>query len=274
MLKAQIHSKVPTQITDLEDILTSDVFSFFYYSNRQVFLFDFLNKIGLSISKYDSTMAEFQFWPRYEEHTEPDLVIIVGNYYILIEAKYMSDFGKGSDKTKPQLIREIEAGMIEAHNIGKQFVLLAITKDPYKKTDKFISVQKDKNLTINWFSWQKISEMLIDLLKSDESIDKRDRLFATDLLTVLDKKNLRKYQNLQKVLKSTKKINPIKQIFIKAETIEFRGDFIGFSNSIIISNKLKPFKTVFLQNIASSYFSNRQNQKPIKETGKILFFQQ
>jgi hypothetical protein len=273
MLKAQIHSKVPTQITELEDILTSDVFSFFYYSNRQIFLYDFLRRIGLSISKYDSTMAEFQFWPRYEEHTEPDLVIIVGNYYLLIEAKYKSDFGKGSDKTKPQLIREIEVGMIEANNIGKQFVLLAITKDPYKMTDKFISVQKDKNLTINWFSWQKISELLIDLLKSDETIDKRDRLFANDLLAALDKKNLRKYQNLQKVLISTKKINPAKQIFLKAETIEFRGDFIGFTNSIIISNKLKPVKTVFLQNIESNYFSNRLIQKPIKQTGKILFFQ-
>lgn len=274
MLKAQIHSKLPTQISELEDVLTSDVFSFFYYTNRQIFLYDFLIKIGLSISKRDSLLAEFQFWPRYEEHTEPDLVIIVGNYYLLIEAKFKSDFDKGSDKTKPQLIREIEAGMVEAKNIGKQFVLLAITKDQYKITDKYISVQKDKNLTINWFGWQKVSEILIDLLESDETIDNRDRLLADDLLTTLDKKNLRKYQSLQKVLKSKKNINPTKQIFLKAETIEFRGDFIGFTNSITFTKKLKAFNTLFLEKLKSNYFSNHLNQKQIKVTCNILFFKQ
>ena len=96
MLKAQIHSKLPTQICDLEDVLTSDVFSFFYYSNRQVFLYDFLRRIDLEVSRSESISAEFQFWPRFEEQTEPDLIIIVGNYYLLIEAKYKSDFGKGS----------------------------------------------------------------------------------------------------------------------------------------------------------------------------------
>ena len=274
LLKAQIHSKLSTQISELEDVLTSDVFSFFYYSNRQVFLYDFLIKIGLSISKHDSLLAEFQFWPRYEEHTEPDLVIIVGDYYLLIEAKFKSDFGKGTSKTKPQLIREIEAGIAEAKNIDKKFVLLAITKDPYKITDKFVSVQKDKNLIINWFSWQKISELLIDLLNSDEPIDTRDRLFATDLLAALDKKNLRKYQSLQKVLKNKKTLNPVKQIFLRAETIEFRGDFIGFTNSIIVTKKLDAFKTLFFENLNSSYFSNHLKQKQIKVTDKILYFQQ
>lgn len=273
MLKAQIHSKLPTQISDLEDVLTSDVFSFFYYSNRQIFLYDFLHRIGLTVSKADSVLAEFQFWPRFEEQTEPDLIIIVGDYYLLIEAKYKSDFGKGSDKSKPQLIRETEAGLVEAENLGKQFVLLAITKDAYKMTDKYISVQNDKNLIINWFSWQKVSEMLIELLKTEESIDSRDRLLAEDLLTTLDKRNLRKYQSLQKVLKSKKSLNPIKQIFLKAETIEFRGDFIGFTNSIIVTQRLRGYKTLFFEVSRQNYFSPCLKQKQIKVPNNIIFFQ-
>ncbi|TAL75081.1 MAG: hypothetical protein EPN88_03385 [Bacteroidetes bacterium] len=273
MFKAQIHSKLPTQIAELEDVLTSDVFSFFYYSNRQLFLYDFLIRIGLAVSKHDSSLAEFQFWPRFEEQTEPDLIIIVGNYYLLIEAKYNSDFSKGSDKTKPQLIRETEAGIVEAKNLGKQFVLLAITKDPYKKKEKFITVQNDKKLTVNWFSWQKVSEMLIELLQFEESIDNRDRLLAEDLLTSLDKRNLRKYQSLQKVLKNKKSIKPINQIFLKAETIEFRGDFIGFSNAIIVTQRIKIGKTLFFATSKSNYFSNCLKQKQIKVPNKILFFQ-
>lgn len=272
MLKAQIHSKLPTQICDLEDVLTSDVFSFFYYSNRQVFLYDFLRRIDLVVSRSESVSAEFQFWPRFEEQTEPDLIIIVGNYYLLIEAKYKSDFGKGSDKTKPQLIRETEAGLIEAENLGKKFVLLAITKDAYKINEKYISVQNDKKLTVNWFSWQKVSEMLIELLKSEKSIDLRDRLLAEDLLSTLDKKNLRKYQSLQKVLKSNKSLNPLKQIFLKAETIQVRGDFIGFTNSIIVEQRLSRYKTLFLEASRSNYFSTRLKQKQIMAPKNIIFF--
>ena len=192
---------------NLEDVLTSDVFSFFYYSNRHIFLFEFLCRIGIIATKDQLDCAEFLFWPRFQEKTEPDLILIVSKYYILIEATYRSDFNKGTEKCKSQLIREIEAGQIESRNLGKEFIILAITKDPYKIKEKFISAQEEKEIDIHWISWQSISEILTETLKSGMIIDKRDKLYAEDLLQTLDKKNLRKYHNLQKVLVNEKQLS-------------------------------------------------------------------
>ena len=64
----------------MEDILTSNVFSFFKYSTREIFLKGYLNKLGFDISGQEANAAELIFWPRFEENTEPDLVIITGDY--------------------------------------------------------------------------------------------------------------------------------------------------------------------------------------------------
>ena len=121
--KAQIHSKIPTHILELEDILTSDVFSFFLYSDRTTFLYEFLIRNKIKITKQDVNTAEFQFWPRFEDNTEADLLIKAGEYYILVEAKFKSDFGKDTGKTKHQLIREIKCGLLDSQSLNKQFVL-------------------------------------------------------------------------------------------------------------------------------------------------------
>ena len=51
------------------------------------------------INDKQANEAEFIFWQRYEENTEPDLIIRTGKHYILFEAKYFSDFNEGSSKT-------------------------------------------------------------------------------------------------------------------------------------------------------------------------------
>jgi len=53
-----------------------------------------LTGLGIVISDTDAREAEFLFWPSYEDGTEPDLVIICGDYYILFEAKLYSDFSE------------------------------------------------------------------------------------------------------------------------------------------------------------------------------------
>ena len=272
MLKAQIHNKLPTQILELEDILTSDVFSFFLYSNKKLFLHEFLKRNGFIVSKQDSFNAEFLFWPKYEELTEPDLVIIVGHYYILIEAKFKSDFGKGSEKTKPQLIREIEGGMIEAKALNKQFSLLTITKDPFNRKEKFDILPNEHRLLIKWTNWQCVSSLLIELLENDFRIDLRDRLLADDLLRTLDKKNLRNYISLVTVLGHFKMMQSFKQIFLKAETIIYRGGFIGFLNSLVVAKKLIPLKGIYFSNKQLEYFNSVMQQKKLQKTGDNIFF--
>src|ERR1035437_6951913 len=91
MMLAELHGKIPSRIEHKEDILTSNVFSFFKYSNRK-YLKDYFSSLCIAVPLEDAEKAEFLFWPCYEDKTEPDLVIICGDYYILIEAKLYSDF--------------------------------------------------------------------------------------------------------------------------------------------------------------------------------------
>jgi len=165
----------------MEDSLTSNVFSFFKYSSREIYLRDYLDKLGFEITVKDAEEAEFRFWPHYEDGTEPDLVIIVGKYYILFEAKYYSGFGKKSETTDEQLIREIKGGQLEAFSYGKEFYLIAITADYYFKKDKLTN-------------WQSVSSFLDNILSSNPNIKGSERDFCLDLYNLLDKKSLRSFR--------------------------------------------------------------------------------
>ena len=165
----------------MEDILTSNVFSFFKYSNREIFLKDYLNRLGFDISAQEAHEAEFIFWPRFEENTEPDLVIVVGDYYLLIEAKYFSDFGRETKKTNAQLEREMTGGKLDAKAYGKKFMLIAITTDHYYKDKKFKVIPPDFKPDFKWTNWQFVSRFLNDILESQKVINEQERAFALDL---------------------------------------------------------------------------------------------
>ena len=94
MYLAELRGKLSSRVERMEDVLTSNVFSFFKYSSRDIFLKKYLNELGFNVSDREAEEAEFRFWPVFEEGTEPDLVIIVGDYYLLIEAKYFRIWGK------------------------------------------------------------------------------------------------------------------------------------------------------------------------------------
>ena len=127
MYIAEIQGKFTPSEERKEDILTSDVFSFFKYTKREVFLYQLLKYLQLDIVKSDMVKAEFIFWPSFEDGTQPDLIILVGKYYLLIEAKFSSGFSKSTDSIKHQLIREIEGGKLEAQNLNREFQIVAVT---------------------------------------------------------------------------------------------------------------------------------------------------
>lgn len=246
MYLAELHGKLSPKIERMEDILTSNVFSFFKYSTRKIFLKGYLNKLGFDISNQESNEALFMFWPRFEENTEPDLVLIVGNYYLLIEAKYFSGFAKESKKTKAQLLREIDGGKLEAKNYGKDFWLIAITADHYCKKEKFKIISKDFKNHFKWANWQSVSSFLYDILQSKIQIKNHERSFALDLYNLLDKKNLRDFQGLNN-LYNKKVLKNHTFIFFEARTAKFRGDFIGFMHSLSFDKKITPLRnTIFL----------------------------
>lgn len=240
MYLAELHGKLPSKIEGMEDILTSNVFSFFKYSNREVFLREYLGRLGFDVSRQEANEAEFMFWPRFEENTEPDVVIVVGKYYLLIEAKYFSGFGQETEDKKAQLLREIEGGHFEAKNRGKQFRLIAITDHHLPPEHEFDIIPLEFRSSFKWTNWQSVALFLDSVLASGAELSPQERLFAWDLYSLLDKKKLRGFRSfdiLDTLNLDLKQINPS---FFQAETAKYRGAFIGFPDALSFEKQMKP----------------------------------
>lgn len=274
MYLAELHGKLSSRIERMEDILTSNVFSFFKYSTREIFLKGYLNRLGFDISNNQANEAEFMFWPRFEENTEPDLVIIVADYYLLIEAKYFSGFAEGTKKTKAQLLREIEGGKLDAKNYGKNFNLIAITADHYYKKDKYKVIPPDFISNFKWTNWQSVTSFLDNILGSSIDIEKQERDFALDLYNLLDKKNLRDFQGLDAFCNISYFPKSYTFIFFEAKTAKFRGDFIGFMQSLSSSSKISTLsKTIFLSS-RKKIFKPLLQLRKLKHTEVPIFYKE
>jgi len=269
MYLAELHGKLSSRAERMEDILTSNVFSFFKYSSRDIFLKGYLNKLGINISDQEAEEAEFRFWPVFEDGTEPDLVIIVGNYYLLIEAKYFSGFFEGTKKDEHQLLRELKNGKLEAKNYDKEFNLIAITADYYYKKEKFEVIPQNLRPNFKWTNWQLVSLFLDNILNCNPNIKGPERVFALDLYNLLDKKHLRDFQKITYIGSLLKRYN---SIFFDAKTAKLRGDFIGFIESLYLVKRLKPTgKTVFFNNTKRIFKSLSKLEKLRKVKSPIFF---
>jgi len=271
MYLAELHGKLSSRVERMEDILTSNVFSFFKYSSRDIFLKNYLNKLGFNISDQEAEEAEFNFWPIFEDGTEPDLVIIVGNYYLLIEAKYFSGFGKKTENTDNQLIREIKGGQLEAKNYNKKFNLIAITTDYYYKKDKFEVIPQNLRPHFKWTNWQLVSSFLDNILSSNPNVKGAERDFCLDLYNLLDKKHLRSFQN---ITYNGSLLKDYSSIFFNAKTAKLRGDFIGFIDSLSLAKGLKPVgKTVFFVS-TKRIFKSLSKLEKLKKVKSPIFFKE
>jgi len=272
MYSAELHGKLSPRVERMEDILTSNVFSFFKYATRDIFLKGYLTELGFSISSTEAKEAEFLFWPHFDDDTEPDLVILVGDYYLLIEAKYLSDFGQETVETAAQLKREIEGGTLAARNCGRKFKLIAITADHYFKPEKFTDIPQDFEPNFIWTNWQRAAAFLHNILDRIKDIQNEEREFAQDLYNLLDKKNLRDFQGLEPFLSMEGAIKSSGSIFFKANTAKFRGAFIGFINALPISRKMRlSGKSIFYKN-NRKLFSNLFETRKLNPTGPQIFY--
>lgn len=232
MYLAEIHGKLSRQNENMEDILTSNVFSFFKYAPRQTFLFAFLLELSLDVTPEDALSAEFLFWPTYANKTEPDLVIVVGRYYLLFEAKYHSGFGEETARTKHQLVREIEGGVLEAASQDKIFKIIAVTAHYYLDSEIFQAVPENLRPDLIWINWQRIALLIFEAIERHPDLPAEILLFASDLYRLLLKKNLRYYEG-PRVLSAVSALHsPGEAIFFNASTAVYRGDFIGFAQAL------------------------------------------
>ena len=271
MYLAELRGKLSSRIERMEDILTSNVFSFFKYSNRNIFLKNYLNELGFKVSKEEVEEAEFKFWPVFEDGTEPDLVIITGNYYLLIEAKYFSEFSEGKEKSDSQLLREIKNGKLDAKNYNKEFKLIAITADYYFKEYKFKVIPQKFRSHFKWTNWQSVSSFLDNILSSNPNIKGSERDFCLDLYNLLDKKHLRSFQN---ITYNGPSLEDYGSIFFNAKTAKLRGDFIGFIDSLSLAKGLKPVgKTVFFSS-TKRIFKSLSKLEKLKKVKSPIFFKE
>lgn len=276
MYMAQLRGKLSEKTEKREDILTSDVFSFFKYTDRQVFLKSFLGRflgeLGVRVSDKDVELAEFQFWPRYANRTEPDLVIIVGNYYILIEAKFGSSFEWCEETERSQLHREIVGGYSEARSLGKEFCLAAVTADYTYKHENFQQIRTEElaSVKFKWINWQQIYDYLLERMETT-TLPLTTRLFLEDLCDLLDKKNLRPYRDLKGILSGKPVIKEWEKIFFASETAKSRGGFIGFQPALSYLEQLDTApRGIFFQREAI-FARLRAGKALTKSVGKIFF---
>ena len=270
MYIAEIQGKFTPSEERKEDILTSDVFSFFKYAKREVFLYQLVKYLQLDIVKSDTVKAEFIFWPSYEDGTQPDLIILVGKYYLLIEAKFSSGFGKSTDLIKHQLIREIEGGKLEAQNLNKEFHIIAVTAH-YTKYHFYYDNPEFSNYEIFWLNWHRIALLIYGTLSKSKSLDLETICFAEDLYKLLAKKKLRSYAGVE-ILEDINNIalSP-KQLFFNAATAQYRGDFLGFMDALReFPIMLKVSKFVFFFSKATFFKFDSDNLMSNKS--KTIFF--
>jgi len=255
MYLAELKGKLPSKIAKSEDILTSNVFSFLKYSKRSVYLKAFLSLLDIAPTDIELLEADFIFWPSYDDNTEPDVIILVGAYYLLFEAKYFSDFGEETPTQKKQIIREYEGGQTEAENLNKSFTFIAITADYNMPTPKFDEISTDISKNIKWVNWQAVSKILLSHLEQFGT-DCPDFAFAQDLYMLLAHKRLRGFLSFNR-LEGYYPVNVYPgEIFFNAQTANFRGGFLGFQDVLSSFEILEKYSSRIFYDQGREYFGD------------------
>lgn len=233
MYQAELRGKLATNTENLEDILTSNVFGFFKYADRSVYLKRYLGEcFGIRVSEREAEEAEFSFWPVFPDGTEPDVILLVGSYYLLFEAKYFSGFGQETEETRSQIERECTQGNWEAASVKKEFRFIAITADYYYEEASFADLFRKAHCEIippffHWTNWQAIARFIfMNLAHQVRALPQE--LFASDLLELLERKRLRPYAGFTDFQSIGVELSASRTLFFEAETAAARGDFIGF----------------------------------------------
>ncbi len=273
MYLAEIHGKLSKDNENKENILTSNVFSFFKYAKREIFLYEFIKLLGLGISADDANNAEFRFWPTFEDKTEPDLVMIIGKYYLLFEAKYHSGFGEETQEKHHQIVREVIGGRYEAKNLEKEFKIVAVTAYYSDKPEIKRGVPKKYLKGMLWVNWQSIALLVYQQVEKNPHLPIGTRLFANDLYELLVRKKLRNFEGVKVFSILPKALHPRDdRIFFDARSASYRGAFLGFTTTLAdLSLQPLSLKVLFLNPRKDFFLNFGPDGKPIHPVENIFF---
>jgi len=271
MIHAEVKGKLSERNAERsEDILTSNVFSFFQYADRRVFLYELLRSWGLRVTEEDARAAQFRFWPQFPDGTEPDLVIEVGDYYLLIEAKYRSGFGLATSTSKDQLTREKEGGTDEADRMGKRFKLVAVTAHHFHG-QVLDQIPEDVRPFLHWTNWQQMTLLIRHLLERGMALTPETTAFAEDLYDLLLRKGLRAFAGLTILEHYAGGIEHSEGVFFDARTATHRGSFLGFLTSLELEPGLvQPRDRIFFR--PAGLFVFREMAHTIKPLDSPIFY--
>lgn len=179
-------------ISRMEDVLTSNIFG--TIKNLDISILNTILKEA-KINYQFQYPPIFDFWKKLSNKTEPDILITNKEVCIVVEVKFHSDFDKGSDKKKPQIVREIEGA--KKNYKSKKIYFLAITKNDrifwkekvHQKYDQ--EIEKYKNLLyLHHISWEKIYKILKLISNSENLVDIVTKYFIKDLVEYLEAKEI------------------------------------------------------------------------------------
>jgi hypothetical protein len=232
MLVAQLHHKVPLQVEEMEDVLTSSVFALLRYLPRP------LASALLARWTYvplQPDMPVVDFWPRYPTpmgfgifldgaraeprdrgETEPDVVIRTAEWLVLVEVKYRSHLDPAYD----QLGRELAIGHRLAKEEGRRLRLLVVTADVLRPrpggqdlvvgTQRALARVRDGGgsvttemiasvpVALRWISWQRIYKALARTAAHSDGaaqleVSAHHRRLLEDTCALLELRGLRPY---------------------------------------------------------------------------------
>ncbi len=201
---AEINNKIPSKLSNSEDLLTGNFFGVIRYTNIEntipcIFEESTFKKIenqiifDKAIKSICKTQDPFIFWPKYEGN-EIDLIMESSDYVIGVEIKYNS--GLSSDDEISNLeSNEIQnscnqlarySRMLESKYPFKKKVLLFLAKENTASYTYYSVINRNiisNNISFGFLTWQQI---LISLEKY--SSPQNESILINDLIKYLKKK--------------------------------------------------------------------------------------
>ncbi|TGK87179.1 hypothetical protein EHQ19_00095 [Leptospira montravelensis] len=192
MYIAKIKGKVSQKLENSEDLLTSNFFSFLNYSDRNIYLKKFLKEINITITSAEAESAEFLYWHKYPDNTEPDLILITDQYYILFEVKLFSEFAKNLDDKNHQIKREIRNGTQDSKIKGKIFKFIILTNDKNTFQEREPIIFLEHKTLIDLYTWSDFTFIIEKIVQNQAVVENK---MSSDLFKYLRKKGFRRFTN-------------------------------------------------------------------------------
>jgi len=233
---AQTKGKIPSELANAEDLLTSSVFGFLNYADRRTYLRAFVKLLDLDLAPRHLDATSFEFWPVYETGTEPDLVIRAGKYYVLVESKYRTIIPsvRPTRGSRSQLDREALEGNEAAEAEGREFLLVVITAafrqltNPYRNMSRSVKAKVPRT-SRRWLNWRDIYAAMESIVE-ERGEARPDLRMSTDFMAYMDRLNLRAFRGFDSLSKvpDVPEVPAGVPLFLDVEVSDRRREFEGF----------------------------------------------